>query len=179
MPMSSSVRLCVLLVGLVPLLATCTQEPEPYHYDPDEIVAEALEFATNFERMDAMPKASQHGTMDGYGEIYANDVAAEVFRSIDFSDLEDTAEFPRGSILVKNNLGPDMQPLGVLTILAKFEEGYYPEGHDWFWAMVTTDGTPVEDRIGKGQEIYYCWDCHSSMGPNTDFVIGLTPEELR
>jgi hypothetical protein len=175
----SHARLGFTHLALVPLLATCTQEPEPIKYDPDEVVAEALEFATNFERMDAMPKASVHGTMDGYGEIYANEIAADVFRSIDLTNLEDTAEFPRGSILVKNNLGPDMQPVGVLTILAKFEEGYYPQGNDWFWAMVTTDGEPVEGRIGNGQEIYYCWDCHSSMGPNTDFVIGLAPEELR
>jgi hypothetical protein len=178
--MSLHGRLRLVLASLAPLvLVTCTPEPEPKKYDPDEIVAEALEFATEFERLDAAPKASVHGMMDGYGEIYANELAAEVFRSIDVTDLNDTAEFPRGSILVKNNLGPDMQPVGVLTILAKFEEGYYPEGNDWFWAMVTTDGEPVEGRIGNGQEIYYCWDCHSSMGPNTDFVIGLAPEELR
>jgi hypothetical protein len=178
--MSSLARVRSALLCLAPfLLATCTEEPEPKKYDPDEIVAEALEFASNYERLDLQPRASVHGTMDGFGEIYANELAAEVFRGIDGTDPNDTAEFPRGAVLVKNNLGPDMQPVGVLTILAKFEDGYYPQGHDWFWAMVTTDGEPVEERIGNGSEIYYCWDCHSSMGPNTDYVIGLAPGELR
>lgn len=167
---------------LIPVLLTaCTQEPEPepYKYNPDEVVAEAIQFATKFERLDLQPKMSVHGTMDGYGEIYANEIAAEVFRSIDVTDPNDTAVFPRGSILVKNNLGPDMQPVGMLTILAKFEEGYYPMANDWFFALVTTEGEPIDNKIGKDQPVYYCWDCHSSMGGNTDLVIGLAPEELR
>ena len=173
----SSLRVRVL--ASIPVLLGACSEPEPKKYDPDATVAEALEFATKFERLDAQPKMSVHGMMDGYGEIYANEIAAEVFRSIDGSDPTDTAVFPRGSILVKNNLGPDMQPVGVLTILAKFEEGYYPEGNDWFWAKVTSEGEPIDNEIGNGPDIYYCWDCHSSMGGNTDLVIGLAPDELR
>ncbi|MFO7561791.1 MAG: cytochrome P460 family protein [Enhygromyxa sp.] len=176
--MPSCPRLLALVLAPL-LLHACTQEPEPHEYDPDAVLAEALEFETKFERLDAQPKASVHGNMDGYAEFYANEIAAEVFRGIDGSDPNATAKFPRGSILVKNNLGPDMQPLGMLTIMAKFEEGYYRQGNDWFWAMVTTDGEPVMDRIGNGQKIYFCYDCHSQMGSNTDFVIGLAPDELR
>jgi hypothetical protein len=167
-------------LALAPLLlGACTQEPEPETYDPDVVVAEALEFATKLERLDLEPKASVHGNMDGFGEIYANEIAAEVFRSIDGTDPNATAVFPRGSILVKNNLGPDMQPLGMLTIMAKFEEGYHPQANDWFWALVTPEGEPIMERIGNGHQVVFCWDCHSSMGANTDLVIGLAPGELR
>ncbi len=166
------------LAGLLSVLAACTDEPEPKHYNPDEVVAEALKFATDMERLGLAPVMSIHVDMAGYGEIYANDIAAEVFRSIDRSDPTDTAEFPPGSILVKNNLDADMQPRDALTVLAKFEEGYNPEGGDWFYAMITTKGEPIKEIIGNGPEVYFCYDCHSQRAPNTDYVIGLTPDQL-
>jgi hypothetical protein len=178
--MPTHARLRIALACFAPALAACTEEPEPKTYDPDAVVAEALAFETELERLDLEPIMSVHGDMTGHGAIYANDIAAEVFRSIDGSDPTDTAEFPRGSILVKNNLDANMQPLGALTILAKFEEGYNPETNDWFFAMVSAaDGEPIEGRIGKGVEVYYCYDCHSQLGPNTDNVIGLAPDQLR
>jgi hypothetical protein len=171
-----------LSVSALTLLLCACAEPAPppvETYEPDQIIAEAIAFATEFERLDAGPIASLHGMMDGFGEIWANEKAAAVFRSIDGSDPTATAEFPRGSILVKNNLDADGEPKGMLTILAKFEAGYSDETKDWFFAAVDPQGQVINDLVGSGTEVYFCYDCHSQMGANTDLVIGLPPHELR
>lgn len=177
MPRSS--RPLLALACLAPLLAACTEEPPAVSYDPEQIIAESIDFATALERLDYAPVPSVHGTMDGLAEFYANESAAEVFRGIDVGDPSATAEFPRGALLVKNLLDINGEPLGVLTILAKFEAGYGEKYDDWFFAMVNFEGEVIDDMIGNGPSVYHCYDCHQQQAPNTDLVIGLEPGQLR
>jgi len=166
-------------LALAPILAlgACADEPAQT-YDPDEVIATAITFATELERLDNGPLPSIHVDMLGFAEFYANDVAADVFRSI-VPGSSDTVTFPRGSILVKNNLDQNGEPRGALTILAKFEEGYFPMGNDWFFAMVSMDGEVLNNTVGNGVEVYACYDCHAQRAPNSDLIIGLSADELR
>ena len=167
-----------LALVLLAVLPACT-EAEPKKYDPEEVVATAVDYEASLEHLNAMPIDTVHNDEMGFAEIYANDVAAEVFREIDGTDLGATAEFPRGSILTKVHYDENLEPLGVMTILAKFEEGYNPEANDWFFAMVTTEGEAIDGVIGNGPDVYFCFDCHQQEAAATDLVIPLAPDQLR
>ena len=147
-------------------------------YDPAEVYASAANFETELERIDAQMIDSMHGDGLGFARIWANEAAAEVFRGIDGTDPNATAEYPRGSILVKENLDTNGDPIA-LTVLAKFEEGYNDKADDWHFAMIDYEGNVIMGVEGTGSEVEFCRDCHSQMGPNTDHTIGLAPDQLR
>lgn len=167
------------IAGIAGLACTGDEQPAPKTYEPDEVIAAAIEYATQLERLDLEPVPSIHLDMEGFGEFYANEAAATVFRTIDGPMATATVEFPQGALLVKNNLDANGDPRGALSILAKFEAGYNPQSNDWFFAVVTFEGEVINDIVGKGVKVYACYDCHSQRGPNTDLVIGLEPEQLR
>ena len=169
---------CCCLISAACLGFACTPEPEPVTYDPAEVHAQAANFETEFERIDNGTFASAHMDEMALARIWANEEAAEVFRSIDPNDLDATAEYPRGSILVKENLDMEGSPLA-LTVLAKFEEGYNDKANDWHFAMIDYEGNVLMDTAGTGAAVESCRDCHSQMGANTDHTIGLPPDQLR
>jgi hypothetical protein len=61
--------------------------------------------------------------------------------------------------------------LAVMTVMYKAEEGYNPDGADWFWAMY-----PIEDgqiSIMEEGRIQMCIGCHQSMAAgNPDLIVG-------
>ncbi len=158
----------------------CGGEEEPETYDPDAIIAQVVDFETNFERLDANGIETVHDSNDEMitSRIWAYAEGAAVFRTLDPSDAAQTAEMPRGAIFMKESYDADGNPLAPMQILAKFEEGYYPAGNDWFFAMIDREGNVLDETVGNGPEITYCLDCHAQMGELTDLIIGLPPEEL-
>ena len=165
---------------LLPLFLSACGEEEPEAYDPEEVIAQAVDFETNFERLDAAGVETVHdsqGTMIR-SRMWANSIGAEVFRTLDPSDLSQTVEMPRGAIFLKESYEANGDPREAMQILAKFEEGYYPAGKDWFFAQVTRDGTVLDGKVGMGPEITSCLDCHAQMGERTDLIIGLPPDQL-
>lgn len=173
-PRRSFSLICVLLAAG---MGACT-EPELETYDPAEIIAEAVDREQSLERLDLDGVVTEHDNpnYNVRAQIWANAAGAEVFRTIDITDLEQTVEMPRGAIFVKENFDLDGNPLDYMQVLAKFEEGYNPLGDDWYFALITRDGSVM--REGKGADVEFCRDCHSSMGAMTDYVIGLPAEEL-
>ena len=175
-------------ISALVLSATClsslgcggdTEEPETY--DPAEIIALSVDFETNFERLDLDGVVTVHDS-DGnvISRLWANEIGAEVFRTLDPADTSQTVEMPRGAIFLKESYEIDgTTPRDPMQILAKFEEGYYPEANDWFFAMVTREGEVIDGISGNGFEVVGCVDCHGQQGELTDFIIGLPPEELR
>lgn len=164
-----------LLLGV----SACKPADEEVTYDPEEVLATAADYQTALERLDVEPVPSVHGDGMGTAAFYANSEAAEVFRSIDPGDPDATATFPRGSILVKENFDSAQISHGMLSVMAKFEEGYNPLGNDWFFAMVDLDGNVLDNKAGNGADVEFCRDCHSQMGADTDLVIGLEADQLR
>jgi hypothetical protein len=176
-------RVRPVLLALTPLTLAlagslaCT-EAEPVADDPEQVLAAAIDLAA-LERLDLEPVETLHNMKMGYAEIYANEAAAELFRALDGGDPNATAVFPRGSLLVKRHLDDNLEPTGVLTVLAKFDEGYHPEGNDWFFALINADGEVLDEVVGNGAKVVFCVDCHQQMGANTDGVIPLLPSQLR
>lgn len=171
--------ICSPLVAALIGLFACEAEPEPQTFDPDAVIAEAVDFKSNFERIDLDGLVTMH---DANGlttsRIWANEIGAEVFRTIDLTDPNQMVEMPRGAVFLKESDNAQGEALDAMQLLAKFEEGYHPLGGDWFFAMIQRDGTPIDERIGNGAKVTFCVDCHDSMGPNTDFVIGLPADQL-
>ena len=169
------------IAALAPLLLSlaCEAEPEPETFDPEAVLAEATDYEANgYERLDAGGLVTEHdATGVTISEIWANSIGAEVFRTIDVTDLTQVVEMPRGAVFIKVNYHPDGTSMSRRQILAKFEEGYHPAGGDWFFAMVDDAGEPIDGAAGKGVEVVGCVDCHGSMGMNTDFVIGLPADQ--
>jgi hypothetical protein len=167
---------------VVPLLSCAPDDPKPTH-DPEQIYAEAIEFAATLERLDNAPFASVHLDGMGLASAYADPASAELYRTLTPAQLESIAQpFAEGSLLVKENFDAMGNPLDVLNVMAKFEPGYNPVGNDWFFAAISRDGQVLEDLngpiAGKGAAVEFCRDCHDQNGSNTDLVIGLLPDQL-
>lgn len=79
------------------------------------------------------------------------------------------AEFPAGSILIKENFDSSGTKLMAVTVMYR-SEGFNPEAGDWHWtkyeangAISTMKGMRVTGKVGM------CIDCHRSAGGN-EFV---------
>jgi hypothetical protein len=169
-------------IALVLLGCAPDEEPEPAH-DPEEVIAEAITFASTLERLDNAPFVTQHLEGMGLASAYADPASAELFRTLTPMQLEAIGEpFAEGSLLVKENFDAMGNPVDVLNVMAKFEPGYNPKGNDWWFGAITRDGEIIEGTFGpiagKGVAVEFCWDCHDQMGGHTDLVIGLLPEQL-
>lgn len=114
-------------------------------------------------------------------DVYVNDIGLAAF-------VDDDAEFPLGSIVVKPSWEPaDGKPTdvaGPIFVMEKKEKGFDPANEDWWYAIHWED---VPDnwvgRVG-GNQIYwrtpskkvgYCSRCHE----NFDRAIGGVPVALR
>lgn len=96
--------------------------------------------------------------------VYLNDEAMAAW--------ENDTEFPEGATIVKEGyMAPEDEggepSLAVLTVMHKAEEGYNPEGNDWFW--VQYDGG-TREPMAEGR-VQMCIGCHSGQD-NHDLVIG-------
>ncbi|NVB42993.1 hypothetical protein G6O69_34545 [Pseudenhygromyxa sp. WMMC2535] len=176
-------RLFPTLLCLSPLLAlACTDDgsgDDESSYDPEEIIATAVDFSTQLERLDVDTVESIHLENMSRGAIWANADAATIFRTLDPDDADQQAEFPPGSLFVKELFDPEGNPIDALNVMAKFDPGYFPEANDWFFALIQRDGTVIQEQIGNGSEVGFCVDCHTSLAPDTDLIIGLDAEDLR
>jgi hypothetical protein len=164
-------------------LLACAPEEQPPAHDPEEVIAEAIEFASTLERLDNAPFVTQHVEGVGLAAAYADPDSAELFRTLEPMQLDPISQpFAEGSLLVKENFDAMGNPVDVLNVMAKFEPGYNPTGNDWFFAAITRDGEVIESPLGpisgKGTAVTFCIDCHDQNGANTDLVIGLLPEQL-
>ncbi|MFV8753038.1 hypothetical protein ACNOYE_21025 [Nannocystaceae bacterium ST9] len=162
----------------VPLLA-CAPEDEPPAHDPDEEIARAITYAETLEQLDLAPVMTQHLEGMGLASIWADSDSAAHYRTLAPMQLETSEPFPEGSIFVKSNFDALGEPVDVLNVMVKFEPGYNPDGNDWFFAAITREGEIIDGIAGGGAKVEFCRDCHSQMGVNSDFVIGLLPEQLK
>ena len=75
---------------------------------------------------DATEGASPHGA---FLKMYLNRTAAGRPK-----------ELPNGSMVVKENYGPDGKTLMAITVMYR-SKGYNPEAGDWYWVKYNADGT--------------------------------------
>ncbi|MGD9858110.1 MAG: cytochrome P460 family protein [Planctomycetaceae bacterium] len=103
---------------------------------------------------DFYPGNSPHGQ---FVKLYANRTAAAA-----------TGEFPSGSILIKENYGPDREALMAVTVMYR-SQGYDAEHQDWYWVKYEPNGQVSEMQgMRVAGQVGMCIECHSGAGG--DFV---------
>lgn len=142
----------------------------------------AVAFEQDLVRLDNGPFMTSHLEGMGLARAWADPAAADVFRTLAPMQLDISEPFPEGTLFVKENFDADGNPVDVLNVMMKFEPGYNPEGNDWFFAAITREGVIIENLVGQGiagngVAVEFCRDCHEQNGANSDYVIGLLPEQ--
>jgi Cytochrome P460 len=103
---------------------------------------------------------SPHGA---FVKMYLNRTAAGNFK-----------ELPDGSVVVKENYGPQKKKLMAITVMYR-SKGYNPEAGDWYWIKYNPDGTvakappemnsmPLKGKPGG------CIKCHGEGAAGGDFA---------
>jgi len=83
-------------------------------------------------------------------------------------------ELPNGSIIIKENYGPDQKTLMAITVMYR-SKGYNPNGGDWYWAKYNPDGTIARMPASKGSmkivgKAQGCITCHGEGAEGKDFA---------
>ena len=99
---------------------------------------------------------SPHGA---YLKMYGNRAAA-------FSP----EELPHGSIIVKENYGPDKETLMAVTVMYR-SRGFDPQHYDWYWLKYNPDGTIATTPPEAGSKpiagkFASCIECHGAAAGN-------------
>jgi hypothetical protein len=74
-------------------------------------------------------------------------------------------KLPNGSIVIKENYGPDQKQLMAVTVMYR-AKGYNPKGGDWFWVKYNPNGTVARTPPEMGSmpiagKAAGCINCHS------------------
>jgi len=81
---------------------------------------------------------------------------------------------PVGSVIVKENYGPDKKTLMAVTVMYR-SKGYNPEAGDWYWVKYNPNGTVAKMSTEKGDmpiagRAKGCIECHAgSLGDDYSF----------
>ena len=73
---------------------------------------------------------------------------------------------PEGSLIIKENFGPDGKTLMAITAMVK-AKGYNPSGGDWYWVKFRPNGTVDQKILPTGAAVTLsgkpkgCIECHS------------------
>jgi len=108
---------------------------------------------------EAYPGQSPHGK---FLKTYLNRTAAGNSKTL-----------PDGSIIIKENFGPDGKTLMAVTVMYR-AKGYNPKANDWYWVKYTPDGRVAHTPPEKGSmpisgKFASCIECHSGADGN-DFA---------
>jgi len=83
-------------------------------------------------------------------------------------------ELPSGSIVVKENYGPEKKQLMAVTVMYR-SKGYNPDAGDWYWVKYNADGTvakapPEMQSMPLAGKPMGCIKCHGEGAAGGDFA---------
>jgi hypothetical protein len=83
-------------------------------------------------------------------------------------------ELPNGSMVVKENYGPDRKTLMAITVMYR-SKGYNPDAGDWYWVKYNPDGTvakapPAMNSMPLMGKPGGCIKCHGEGADGGDFA---------
>ena len=170
------------------LAAGCTLEPlvvEPddsYELELEALVLEAVQRpmaqSLGFERVNASPSATELHATDQITVFAPADVIAD-YRRVDPNRSGSGVSLPEGTVIVREVWAAEGSMVR-LTVMAKGAPGYFPGGGDYFYGVLSPDGTRFESddegRPLRGR-VEVCGTCHLDRSGD-DFLFGV-PETVR
>ena len=80
---------------------------------------------------------------------------------IDRTAASDPKNLPHGSIIIKENYGPDKKTLMAITIMYR-SKGYDSEHRDWYWVKYDPNGNvAMKGNMRLAGKVAGCIECHS------------------
>lgn len=81
---------------------------------------------------------------------------------------------PNGSIVVKENYGPEKKQLMAITVMYR-SKGYNPDAGDWYWVKFHSNGSvakapPEMQSMPLAGKPMGCIKCHGESAAGGDFV---------
>ncbi|MEM9100933.1 MAG: hypothetical protein AAGB12_01315 [Pseudomonadota bacterium] len=107
-------------------------------------------------------------------DVYVSNFAADVFRRVDPNSTGSGVELPINSVIVRK-VWDQNHYFNAYTVMVKAPQGYYPDGGDFFYGVLNSDGTFQKDENGKFLQgkITECGDCHRSTRSDDGFLFGV------
>lgn len=139
--------------------------------DEDSVLEEAAGFRDAYVQINAEARFAQHAQA-ATANMWVQPAIADLYRTLDPMDDMATAEFPAGSVIVKEHLD-DTGAFAGYAVMFKAEPGFNPDAGDWWWADVAADGAPIDTGA-----LVTCITCHTPRA-GADYVWGVPPDNRR
>jgi len=150
--------------GAMPADGESEEGPTDDGVDAQTILDRAFDYASELQRVNAMPELGTHGDAATIN-YFAAPENVQLFLTIDPERTDQNVGFIEGSMFLKEHFDDAGEVIG-FTVMYKGPPGYNPEGGDWFWARVNEGTVSHQGQVG------FCVDCHV-MVESTDYVYGV------
>ncbi len=143
-----------------------------------EIVAQARYRTSEYRRMNGAPYPTELHDTDRIN-VYAPDWAVADYARIEPARAGSGMAMDPDCVIVREVIGDD-GAVSKVTVMAKAEPGYYPEGGDYYYGVLSPDGqrfvTGDDGRTLSGR-LDLCATCHADRAGD-DYLFGV-PAEYR
>ena len=137
----------------------------------EELILETLRSGSYRQSgFDKVNQTSFHTSLNGEQliDLYISDFSTERYQRIDPNEEGSLADVPPSTLIIREVWNPD-NTLDKYTVMMKQSPGYFPEGGDFFYGVVDTEG----NFLKKGA-LQDCASCHKPR--ETDgFLFGVDP----
>ncbi|MCF8388594.1 MAG: cytochrome P460 family protein [Bacteroidales bacterium] len=154
------------------IFQSCSKDDDDDTTDPNpEFVADDNTFK---DFMNWALEATHQGADPALGMAHGGNDST-VVREVYFKDGQDmqNGSYPIGTVIVKHSHNPD-NSVNEFTAMAKRGNNFSPNGGDWEWFMLNSDGSIATDGDGnpmRGANLMdgMCLSCHSQAA-GSDYV---------
>jgi len=106
-------------------------------------------------------------------EVWIDPSAASAYQRIRPDQKGANVALPTGTVIVREVLGADGK-ITKLTVMGKGAPGSNPALGDWWFAVTTPAGVPLEENGAPlSGKLTQCYSCHDQRGAADDYLFGV------
>lgn len=106
-------------------------------------------------------------------KVWIDPAAATSYQRIRPDVKGANVELPVGTLIVREVLGANGQ-IAKLTVMGKGAPGTNPALADWWFAVTTPSGVPLEENGAPlSGKLTQCYSCHDQRGAADDYLFGV------
>jgi hypothetical protein len=164
-------------LALLFIAGGCSASPitaaAPDEFDPRAVLDDAAGYqGPAFSHVSADVYASALGS-DTAIDVYASTTEVAQYELISPEVSGSGSVVPEGGLIVRAVVDAGTGKPQRLTIMGKGPAGYNPDLGDWFFAVTSPDGTPVDEQVGR---LDACYACHIPRAGD-DYLFGVPAAE--